>query len=265
VNGELRVSFPPEGAKLSKLSQMLGEGQAQLNKASKQHRSSARVPQGRIEKMGSLIGWGPPHGIPRPLSYSATAERDTQLQSITRFKLAEILDTHPLEAAIFKRASEHATKLINPVKKTAASDDAGDLGDADHLTVDRRCSTNEMVRQTQNLDNRNSCGARNTKTSSQSRMSTTSADDAAAISAAKESGWLRSIGGGFSAPASADNGTESFKSTSSNGLMGLSLDEKMSVLFDEVMSMKHAITDQASEMASLRSLMESNNKNGLRA
>ena len=263
MNGELRVSFPPEGAKLSKLSQMLGEGNPSLVKATKQHRSSARVPQGRIEKMGSLIGWGPPHGVARPLSYSASAGRDTQLQSIARSKLAEILETHPMEAAIFKRASEHATKLINPIKKAVADSDGEENLGEDHMTVSRRCSTNEMVRQTEGLNGRASCagGARNTKSSSQSRMST-SADDMAAMAAAKEGGWLRSIGGLGTPPVSAAD--ESFKSSGSNGLIGLSLDEKMSVLFDEVISMKHQLAEQASETAQVRKLLESN-RNGLGA
>jgi hypothetical protein len=69
---------------------------------------------------GSLIGWGPPHGSAKPLTYQAAGGRDSALLSLPRKRLAEIIDAHPHEAIIFMKASEHADKLINPDKRLGA-------------------------------------------------------------------------------------------------------------------------------------------------
>ena len=91
ISGELQVTFPPEGARLSKLAAMLGDSGLNMVKAASNQRTSQRIPQGRIERMGSLIGWGAHHGLPRPLAYTAAAVRDSSLLSVSRSKLVEVL------------------------------------------------------------------------------------------------------------------------------------------------------------------------------
>lgn len=191
-SGELKVTFPPEGARVSKLSLVLGEGRASIAKGSMMQRSSTRIPQGRIERIGSLIGWSAPHGEPRPLAYTVRASLDSSLYSIRRQDLATILDHHPLDASIFKMAVEHASKLINPIKRctsrasnssessttalhkpsdsssSSSSPDADSFKSSDSgsfkqdsaevmhdLKADRRCSTTEMMQGMGNV----SCGA----------------------------------------------------------------------------------------------------------
>jgi hypothetical protein len=135
----------------------LGEGKASLNKASAMQRTSSRIPQGRVERMGSLIGWSAPHGAVRPHAYSVTAGRDSSMLSIARETLAEILDRHPLDVHTFRAAVEHADKLLNPVKRNRCSDGACVAKKRSHsdpetcvvdpesgLRTDRRCSTTEM-------------------------------------------------------------------------------------------------------------------------
>lgn len=155
-SGEMHVSFPPDGARVSKLSLILGESRMSIAKSSMMHKCSSRIPQGRIERIGSLIGWSAPHAEPRPHAYMVRASRDSELLSIQRNELAQILTKHELDAPIFKNAADHANKLINPIKRsTAARDSSGrpstssvdnqDAGDAP-LKADRRCSTNEVTR-----------------------------------------------------------------------------------------------------------------------
>jgi len=244
MHGELQVTFPPEGAKLSKLSLILGEGERTIKAAGKQ-RTSARIPQGRVERTGSLIGWGPPHGLARPLAYSARAGRDSSLLSIDRRELAKILDAHPLEASIFKRASEHAAQILNPIKKSL---DGG--GSEERLTADRRCSTKDMMQ----VNN-----ARVTKTSAAASMGrkNSTMEEEVAMKSAADAGWLQSA-----SPSSRMKASDSFNGGSrsqlqSNGTTSsYSVEEKMSLLFDELHTIKVALMENAAETAELRQIIE---------
>ena len=172
-SGELKVSFPPDGNHVSKLSLILGEGRAAIAKGSMMQRNSTRIPQGRIDRIGSLIGWSAPYGEQRPLAYQVRATIDSSLLSIRRIQVAELLNKHPHDVPVFKAAVEHATKLLNPVKRgvalpvanasLAASNDrrssvastsetadnsfssSGSVMDNVELRADRRCSTSDIM------------------------------------------------------------------------------------------------------------------------
>jgi CRP-like cAMP-binding protein len=251
VDGELQLTFPPEGAKLSKLSSLLGVGNVnQIHKATGAQRTSQRIPQGRVEKMGSLVGWGPPHGEARPLAYNAIAFRDTHLLSITRGKLAKVLDAHPMEATIFKRASDHAARLISPVKRGKDANDVDAAADAIH--AERRVSANEIIRQSEGP-----MGSRQSQIDARKSRAAPASEESAreALNAAKDSGWLRNA-----AAASAD--ASSFSNGSTSALSSMNSDDKMSALFDEVQELKRAVAQQSEGLTRMAAALHSLSQGG---
>lgn len=116
ISGELQVSFPPDGAKNRKITQLFGSRLA-AGQVDDGHKQSSRIPQGRIERCGSLIGWQPPFGAIYPLRYTMRAFRFTQLLSITRVDIASVLRKHTVDAAIFQKAVEHADKTLMPTRR----------------------------------------------------------------------------------------------------------------------------------------------------
>ena len=170
-DGELKLTFPPESSTLSKVNALLGEGDHIMQNAVNGRRASRRVPQGRIERTGSLIGWAPPHATLQPLAYTVVGARDSNLLAISRAALATILDLHPTDSPLFRAASEHAAKLINPVKGTRASKVDGveeehtsggeDLNPEQKLAAKRRSSTMDVLggQKPESFQKRKSAGA----------------------------------------------------------------------------------------------------------
>ena len=115
MTGELQVSYPPEGNKLRKITNSLGSSRVSLARGDlSEHQRSTRVPQGRVERRGSLIGWQPPYGPMLAFRYTARAYRFSQLFSVTRSALCGVLEAHTIDAAVFAKAVEHANKLLQP-------------------------------------------------------------------------------------------------------------------------------------------------------
>jgi hypothetical protein len=211
LSGELQVTFPPEGTRCSKVANLLGDGKAKIQALSGAHRTSSRVPQGVVERMGSLIGWSAPHAAAKPLSYSVRAGRDSSLLSISRSDLVALLDAHPQDVLAFKTAVEHANKLINPVKRNhSVPSRAGTTGapqnvdgcDDQILKTERRCSTTEMSAM---MQREGSCSALANESFATKRRGSGSvpsrgthaqaANDAPKrdLEQAAESGWIRAI------------------------------------------------------------------------
>ncbi len=114
---ELQVSYPPEGNQVRRITNLLGSSRL-LAKQEAEHKQSTRVPQGRIERRGSLIGWQPPYGPMMAFRYTARAYRFSQLFSIRRAAMREVLETHMIDAHIWQKAVEHANKLLQPSKSS---------------------------------------------------------------------------------------------------------------------------------------------------
>jgi len=117
--GELQVSFPETAGEM-KMKEVLGEKAAEAMMA-KTRRSSTRVPQGRVERAGSLVGFQPPFGPAQPLQYTVRAYSRSTFFSITRQAMAEVIRLHPNDALIFMRAMQHADKTLNPESRRRAS------------------------------------------------------------------------------------------------------------------------------------------------
>lgn len=283
TSGELQVSFPPEGARASKLSQVLGEGRTSIAKCSMQ-RTSSRVPQGRIERMGSLIGWSAPHITARPNAYTVRASRDSVLMSLSRQELAMILEKHPQDAHIFKKATDHANKMINPIKRVGSNSLAagapgppevvpsatvagGETGET-ALKTDRRCSTTEMTQMLQLKDKVRSAGKESSvgrapkqrdsscRDTSSGRESINEFDGDQHIREAAESGWLL--------PRKSKELRLSRSKTTSIALGDMSLEGKFALLLDELVSLKSKVTclqtsttKSFDEVAALRKLISS--------
>ena len=124
INGELQVSFPPDGNKTRKITQLFGSSLA-AGQIDGNHKQSTRIPQGRIERCGSLIGWQPPFGAILPLRYTMRAFRFTQLLSISRVQIADVLRKHIDDARIFQKAVEHADKTLMPTRRGVPGGGAG--------------------------------------------------------------------------------------------------------------------------------------------
>ena len=251
--GEIKVSFPPGGNKLSKLATLLGEGSAKLQGASGGHRTSQRVPQGRIERMGSLIGWGPPNGIGVPLAYTANGGRDSSLLSISRTALGALLDAHPLEASIFKRASDHAAKLINPVKKNV------DELNKDDTSKASRCSAADVLLEA------SGAGGGGRKSCAKART-TSETEDVSAMLAARDGGWLKTeAGGGLYSASRKDRPSGEAEELSSRDLLDAvqsATDEKLNAVLNELVRMRVAQAEQAAANAELRQLLTAITKGG---
>jgi len=120
TSGELQVSFPPTTAEL-KVKNVLGEEGHGAYMASSQSMSK-RVPHGRVERPGSLIGFQAPFGPPKPILCSVRAYSRSTFFAVTRVALAEVLRNHPNDAPIFMKAMEHAARLLNPDKRRSQAD-----------------------------------------------------------------------------------------------------------------------------------------------
>ena len=247
MSGELQVTFPPEGGELSKLSALMGENSAVKNK----RRSSTRVPQGRVERMGSLIGWTPPHQTVTPLAYTATATRDSMLHSIHRHQLAVILEQHPEEASVFKQAYDHSIKVLHPVK--ARLSECGKTGENGGAKPARRCSVSDKLRET----GAGTDGGRSTA-STASKLAATlqqELDEEGAINAARDGGWLPC---NKTAPTAASNvmtvsspgAQEPAVAKAQQGHFAtLDTNDKLEMMFAEMMQMKQALASIALEVS----------------
>jgi len=124
--GELQVSFPPALGEL-KVKNVLGD--ELTHTGGEDRRLSKRVPHGRVERPGSLIGFQPPFGPPKPIPCSVRAVSRSTFLSITRELLASVLNNHPGDAPIFMKAMEHANKVLNPDKRRSVAKEADKEGD----------------------------------------------------------------------------------------------------------------------------------------
>ncbi len=279
-SGDLQVTFPPDGACVSKLSLILGEGRVAIAKGSMMQRNSTRIPQGRIMRIGSLVGWSAPHAESRPLAYQVRASLDSSLLSIRRHELATILDKHPLDAHVFKAAVDHASKLINPVKRSTfapsvsncsatsrirASESSKHLELADQsfsssgsvpveveLKADRRCSTTEMMRSNATCDCTVSNGPLTKRkvssnsifgkggTNVRSDMQYESRDG---FFEAVSSGWLRSPGAQTVSPPSAVTFGTARCEDAASAVSGFATDGVSAQLIEELASIKDKIIE----------------------
>jgi CRP-like cAMP-binding protein len=263
VDGELRLTFPPEGAQLTKLALILGDNAAQIKQSNAGQRSSQRIPQGRVERIGSLVGWGAPHGQARPLAYTAVASRDTSLLSISRDQLAAVLSKYPQEAVIFKRASDHAARLINPVKRSstvAKSDRASKRSAEDAIEgnfANRASRTDEMMKSASS-----DCGPSARRCNRMSARDPAENEEDETAEAMTASGWLMGGGGGghgATVTAGSDEGSckDGQAANASMRMDGLSMDEKLGMLLGEILEMKQSMAAQATETAELRKALAS--------
>jgi hypothetical protein len=84
------------------------------------HKQSARIPQGRVERCGTLVGWSAPYGAIVPSRYTVRACRFSQLQSIERGAMREVLSKHPIDAPVWLKAVEFANRTLSPSKSAKA-------------------------------------------------------------------------------------------------------------------------------------------------
>jgi len=140
MSGELQVSYPPEGSQVRRITTLLGSSRL-YSKQESEHKQSTRVPQGRVERRGSLVGWQAPFGPASTFRYTARAYRFSQLFSITRTALREVVETHPIDAVVFQKAVEHSNKLLQPSKSmrscTSSTDLKRDPGAAEDSSLKR--------------------------------------------------------------------------------------------------------------------------------
>ena len=96
--------------------QMLGQSESTTPNAGNGVAAGGRFPQGRIERMGTLVGWSSPFGTLSPSSYTVRALVQSECLSISRADFRSVLTNFPGDAACFARAAEHAAKTLIPVK-----------------------------------------------------------------------------------------------------------------------------------------------------
>ena len=109
-NGELQITYPPPAGLLNKIKQLLGD---EAGDATSQRKQSTRVPQGRVDRAGTLIGFTPPFGPPKAIRYSVRAYSRSTFYSISRDDFREVLSLRQTDAPIFMKAIEHANKVLN--------------------------------------------------------------------------------------------------------------------------------------------------------
>ena len=79
------------------------------------------TPTGRLDRPGTLIGWQPPYKPRHPERYTARAMTYSQLLSISRDMMREVLERHPEDAPVFRAAAERAAQhLKGPEELNAA-------------------------------------------------------------------------------------------------------------------------------------------------
>jgi len=166
--GELQILWPTFKGLLTKVQEMLGE-EALVSGSNSKRKQSSRVPQGRIDRTGSLIAFQPPFASPTPLKYTVRATQRSTLLSISPAGLRAVLDAHPYDAPTYAKAMAHAAKVLDPDKR-------GSLG--------ANASTGDIIRTGEVIDD----GADSRKTKTKSRKTTDG--DASALDQAKADGWL---------------------------------------------------------------------------
>ena len=119
MRGELQVTYPPEGARIRKITSALGVSAAATNAGG--HKQSLRIPQGRVERCGSLVGWQPPFEPMQAYRFTVRALSFTYLFSISRSNFCKLLEKHTLDAPVWCKAVEHANKLLQPSKSSKMS------------------------------------------------------------------------------------------------------------------------------------------------
>lgn len=67
ISGELQIVFPPDGAQVRKILSICGNAAAAASAAGA--KQSSRVPQGRVERCGALVGWSAPYSAILPSRY----------------------------------------------------------------------------------------------------------------------------------------------------------------------------------------------------
>ena len=70
--GELQITYPPSPG-LEKVKKLLGASFDGASAGTPARRQSTRVPQGRVDRAGTLIGFTPPFGPPKAIRYSVRA------------------------------------------------------------------------------------------------------------------------------------------------------------------------------------------------
>jgi len=117
MKGEMQLSFPEEQkGSFVTVGQMLGQSESTTTAAGKAVGAGGKFPQGRIERMGTLLGWSSPFGNLLPSSYTVRALVQSECLSISRTDFRSVLATFPGDAACFARAAEHAAKTFIPIK-----------------------------------------------------------------------------------------------------------------------------------------------------
>jgi CRP-like cAMP-binding protein len=172
--GELQVSFPEDGSRV-KASAALG---VDVDLLSTESSASKRIPHGRIERRGSLIGWRAPFGQEHTVQYTVRAYRYSQLHSITVDALRSVLLKHSCDAGCFLKAVEHANRLLSPVTRRsqcAAPHEAGRASIAPKSLVDvhetHEKEVSDMVNAEINLRRRSRTSIRHSGNNEKKRVS----------------------------------------------------------------------------------------------
>ena len=119
-SGRSRTNF-------TKIAHILGE---EALKEDTKRKQSTRVPQGLIDRAGSLFAFQPPFRTQLPIKYTVKAHTRSTLLSIPARELGDVLEQHQYDAPVFMRAMQHAEKTLNPDKRTSTAGDLLNTADA---------------------------------------------------------------------------------------------------------------------------------------
>jgi hypothetical protein len=123
---------------------VLGEEVGGAGKA--ERKQSTRVPQGLIDRVGSLIGFQAPFKPQQPVIYTCRAFSRCKVLSLTRRQFADVLERHQYDAPVFMKAMDHADRQLSPDKRGSVSSSPLKQGDGSNLkTSDFRGSSGSSL------------------------------------------------------------------------------------------------------------------------
>ena len=144
--GELQITYPPlkKQGPVTKVAHVLGEEVGGAGKA--ERKQSTRVPQGLIDRVGSLIGFQAPFKPQQPVIYTCRAFSRCKVLSLTRRQFADVLERHQYDAPVFMKAMDHADRQLSPDKRGSVSSSPLKQGDGSNLkTSDFRGSSGSSL------------------------------------------------------------------------------------------------------------------------
>ena len=181
--GELQITYPPSPG-LEKVKKLLGASFDGASAGTPARRQSTRVPQGRVDRAGTLIGFAPPFAPAEPLRYSVRACSRATFYSISRDDFREVLTARPTDAPLFMKAVVHANK-IHEAQGNKGSRGSIKNGD-DHLKV-AETSFAEGAEAASPASNKRRSSSTAAQTEEDERAA---AEHAAAVRDAQAGGWL---------------------------------------------------------------------------